>query len=35
VARTESAHENFPIGIDRLGWSSPATDPVGEKRSRS
>jgi hypothetical protein len=34
-AQIESAHENCPIGMDRLGWRRRGTDPATENRSRS
>jgi hypothetical protein len=34
-AQIESADENCPIGMDRLGWGRPDTDPASENRSRS
>lgn len=34
-AQIESAHENCPIGMDRLGWWRRGADPATENRSRS
>jgi len=34
-AQIESAHENCPVGMDRLGWRRRGTDQVTENRSRS